>query len=424
MSDVGTALSYLFSRSQEGLASVFLYSILFDAPRYGLAFLAEAVVSWRRWPGQENARNGANYHRAMVIVAGHNEAGSLERCVRSLRDQSAADLQIVAVSDGSTDETASVAARLVREGLLDRALSTDLRAGKAAAVNLAIRFSTRPFIVNVDCDCSFDRFAVERLLERFDDPTVGAVCGDIAPRNGDASLAARFQEIEYLLTISVGKRSAGSLEQVVCASGAFSAFRRAALETIDGLDVGGGEDLDLTLRLRARGWRIAFADDAICYTDVPTGLWTLIRQRRRWERDAVWLRFRKHRRSMDSQNPRFRLSEAYHQWEFLTFNVGAALIFPIYLIWIFRTYGTFAVPALFAIQIGLFVLDIAILALADSIVRRGAFWRNILYLFGYSVFASYIMRTVRLIAYTEEWLLSRSRTDNYVPQKVRAVRRW
>jgi cellulose synthase/poly-beta-1,6-N-acetylglucosamine synthase-like glycosyltransferase len=423
MSDVSVALSYLLGQSQEGLASVFWYSLLFDVPRYGLAFLAEAVVSLRRAP-RPSARDRAKYSRPTVIVAGHNESSSLERCVRSLRDQSLADLEIIAVSDGSTDETASLAARLVREGLLDRALSTDLRGGKAAAVNLAARFSRCEFIVNVDCDCSFDRFAIERLLARFGDPAVGAVCGDIVPRNGDASLIARFQEIEYLLTISVGKRSAGSLDQVVCASGAFSAFRRSALDAIDGLDGGGGEDLDMTLRMRAKGWRIAFAEDSVCYTDVPSRLWTLLRQRRRWERDAIGLRFRKHRRLMNARTLGFRLSEAYHQWDFLTFNVAASLVFPIYLAWLFRVFGAFAIPTLVATQMGLFALDVVMLALADIVVRRGAFRRNISYLFGYSVFSNYFMRAIRLAAYAEQWFLPTSRSDNYVPHKVHAFRRW
>ena len=64
------------------------------------------------------------------------------------------------------------------------------------------------------------------------------------------------------------------------------------------------------------------------------------------------------------------------------------------------------------------------LALAEVIVGRGAFRRNIGYLFGYSLFASYFMRMVRVAAYVEEWFLSGSRKDNYVPLKVRAVRAW
>ncbi|MFP3787151.1 glycosyltransferase, partial [Burkholderia sp. SIMBA_024] len=77
-------------------------------------------------------------------------------------------------------------------------------------------------------------------------------------------------------------------------SGAFSAFRRKALDDIRGFDVGGGEDLDTTIRLRLKGWRIEYAPEAVCYTDVPTTVYQYIRQRLRWERDAIWIRYRKH----------------------------------------------------------------------------------------------------------------------------------
>ena len=64
------------------------------------------------------------------------------------------------------------------------------------------------------------------------------------------------------------------------------------------------------------------------------------------------------------------------------------------------------------------------LAIAAGAAKRPVFWRNLPYLLGYSLFASYVMRFVRLWAYGEEWLLSGSRRDNYTPLKVRAVRHW
>ena len=54
-----------------------------------------------------------------------------------------------------------------------------------------------------------------------------------------------------------------------------------------------------------KGWRIVYAPGAICYTDVPTSAFQYIRQRLRWERDAIWIRFRKHRRLMNPFDNRF-----------------------------------------------------------------------------------------------------------------------
>ncbi len=70
-------------------------------------------------------------------------------------------------------------------------------------------------------------------------------------------------------------------------SGAFGAFRRTALDSVNGLDVGGGEDLDVTIRMRCAGWRMGFAADAICYTDVPDTMRSFLSLRYRWEGDAM-----------------------------------------------------------------------------------------------------------------------------------------
>jgi hypothetical protein len=120
----------------------------------------------------------------------------------------------------------------------------------------------------------------------------------------------------------------------------------------------------------------------------------------------------------------FALAEAFHQWDFLAFSVAAAIGFPFYLAWLFFTYGAFAVVILVGTQVGLFVIDAAMLAMAALVTKRAVFLRNIPYLCGYALFASYIMRSVRVWAFAEEWFLSGSRRDNYIPLKVRAVRKW
>ncbi|MBV9977011.1 MAG: glycosyltransferase family 2 protein [Hyphomicrobiales bacterium] len=428
MADFERGFDFLLAQSALSLISLFWYTIIFEFPRYGIAFLAVAVVpvvERRRLVQHASDRSvSGSKSRISVLAVGHNEAGSIERCVRSLRAQSLTNLEIIVVSDGSSDAMSRVATKLTKEGLVDRALATDLRGGKSSGVNLAIHASTGNIIVNVDCDCSYDRFAIENAVRPFDDPSVGAVCGDIIPRNGDTSLIARFQEIEYLHTISVGKRIAAAFGQVVCVSGAFGAFRREALASVGNFDVGGGEDLDLTLRLRSKGWRVEFAEDAVCYTDVPETLWGLIRQRFRWERDAIWLRFRKHWRLLHPGSSSFRIAEAVHQWDYLIFNVAGAIIFPFYIAWLYQTYGTSATTVLVATQVGLVVVDTLMLAIAARVAGRPALARNLPYMLGYSFFASYIMRFVRLWAYIEEFFLFGSRRDNYVPAKVRAARPW
>jgi cellulose synthase/poly-beta-1,6-N-acetylglucosamine synthase-like glycosyltransferase len=421
--EVGFA--FLLSQTTLSILSVFWYTLIFEFPRYILPFMVAGFAM--RSPDMDiipRSAQASEQASVSIILVGHNEENALEACVRSLHEQSISGFEIVIVSDGSTDRMSDVARNLVKRGLAARVLSTDLRGGKASGINLACAFVTGEIIINVDCDCSFDRYAIERLIEPFADPRVGAVCGDIAPRNSDASIIAQFQEIEYLQSISVGKRIAGAFNQVVCASGAFGAFRRTALDDIGGFDVGGGEDLDTTIRLRLKGWRIAYAPEAVCYTDVPVTIYQYIRQRLRWERDAIWIRFRKHAKLMNPFSPAFRLSEAIHQWDFALFNVAGAFILPVYLVWLFLQYGAFTPAILIAMQIGLFSIDVLILAVSAWSTGRHIFMRNLLFLPGYSLFMTYVMRPVRLAAYIDEWAFSGSHRDNYTPVKVRTQRPW
>lgn len=423
MNDVELGLSFLLAQSAVSVMAVFWYTLIFELPRYVLPFVA-AGLTCRSPSGMGYRAHPVTADGVSVILIGHNEQDSLEACVRSLREQSFNDFEIVIVSDGSTDRMSKVARELVRKGLADSIITTDIRGGKPSGINLASRFAKGNFIINVDCDCSFDRFAIENLLRPFADPTVGATCGDIAPRNGHASTVAQFQEIEYLQSISVGKRISHVMDQVVCASGAFGAFRKEALEAVGGFDCGGGEDLDVTMRLRQAGWRIAYAADAICYTDVPTSAWQYIRQRIRWERDSIWLRYRKHRRLLNPFGGKFLGAETFHQWDFLLFSVVGAIVFPLYLIWIFVQYGAFAPVILIGMQIGLFLLDAFMLAISAWTTGRDVFWKNLIFLPGYSLFMTYLMRPVRLLAYIDEWVFSGSHRDNYTPLKVRLERPW
>lgn len=426
MNTLELGFAFLLSQTTLSIMSVFWYTLIFEFPRYILPFLVAGMAM--RSPDIEaliDEDSTASEHPSVsVILVGHNEEDALEACVRSLHEQSLHNFEIVIVSDGSTDRMVEVAQSLVKQGLATKVLSTSLRGGKSSGINLACAYASGDIIINVDCDCSFDRYAFEYLLRPFSDPAVGAVCGDIAPRNSDASIISQFQEIEYLQSIAVGKRIASAVNQVVCASGAFSAFRRKALDDIHGFDVGGGEDLDTTIRLRLKGWRIEYAPEAVCYTDVPTTVYQYIRQRLRWERDAIWIRYRKHVQLMNPLSPAFRITEAVHQWDFLLFNVAGAFIFPVYLVWLFIQYGAFTPAILIAMQIGLLAIDVLILAASAWCTGRHVFLRNLLFLPGYSLFMTYVMRPVRLIAYIDEWVFSGSHRDNYTPVKVRMQRPW
>lgn len=416
---IADGFAYLGAQSGPSLFLLFWVVVVFEFPRYLFQFAATLVTGLTR-----RVAPAASPGRVSLVIAGHSEGPVIETCVRALREQSRPPDEIIVVSDGSQDGMPARIRDLAQRGLIDRALWTELRCGKSAAVNLASRYVTGDILVNVDVDCTFDRDALKEVVAPFADPAVGAVSGNLMVRNPTQTLVTAFQAIEYLIAISLGKTANLITGQVVCVSGGFGAFRCTALAAVGGMDVGGGEDLDCTLRLRKVGWRISFAPNAIAYTHVPHTLTGFTRQRFRWERDAVRLRYRKHGEQVNPFSRRFILSEFLHEAEFFLFHVAAAVATPVYIVWLVVTYGDLALPILLAAQAGLALLDGLIFALAALAAPKAPSLRLAPYLLGYSLFNGLFMRFIRLAAYAQEWLFDASSGDCYVPRKVRLLRRW
>lgn len=106
-----------------------------------------------------------------IILPAKNEAEGLRRTLPALRRQMP-DAEIIVVDDGSSDETAAVAAA---EGV--RVLSSPYAMGNGAAIKRGARAARGDILVFMDADGQHDPACIPRLLERLDegfDMVVGA----------------------------------------------------------------------------------------------------------------------------------------------------------------------------------------------------------------------------------------------------------
>ncbi|MGF1640915.1 MAG: glycosyltransferase [Rhodospirillales bacterium] len=406
---------FLFEIDPGTLLGMFWFLLLLDVPRYSFACLSVGLSEVFR-SGRRPA--GAREPLVSVVIVGHNERPTIRRCIASLREQTYRNLEIICVDDGSDDGMAEELRRLRLEGLIDGAFTTNPRCGKPSACNLAFSRARGDILVNADVDCTFDRDAIRNIVAPLADPMVGAVAGNIGVRDADATLISGLQAVEYLISISLGKRALEFFDIVTCASGAFSAFRRRALESVGGLDVGPGEDLDLTLRLRKAGWKVRFAEDAWCLTTVPSTIPDFVRQRLRWERDAIRLRLRKHRDIINPQNGAFYVAEFIQFVEFLITNVVITFAFPLYLIWLFYQFGAQAMTILALVTIVYILLDLIAAGSALVANDRPGLWRVWPYILPYGAFNAFFMRGIRIYAYVQEWIFRTSYSDSYIPERV------
>lgn len=422
MADMGTPFVMLGQFDWAGWLAMFWFMILLEIPRYTLSGIAIFVASFGGKPAP-----GVDEKRALdrltisIVIAGHNEADAIDKCIRSLGEQTRRIDEIIFIDDGSTDGMREIINRYRRLGRIDIALSNQVRSGKAASCNLGFTLAKGDIIVNLDADCSYDCDAIEKLIEPFTDSRVGATTGALGVRNFDTSVVTAYQAIEYIVSIGMGKRALDMLDLVVCASGAFGAFRREALAQVGMLDPGPGEDFDLTLRLRRSGWKIRFAADSWCFTDTPATFAAIIRQRRRWDRDTIRTRLRKFRNALSPGRRTFNLVETFEQVEWLVLNMVVTIVFPIYVVWLFLVFGSGALYILAAVALVYLVLDAISFLMALSICGRydsRMVFSIAPYLLTFGLYNGVFMRCVRLYAYYEEWIHRASTRDSYSPLRV------
>jgi cellulose synthase/poly-beta-1,6-N-acetylglucosamine synthase-like glycosyltransferase len=417
------SLAILTGLPVAALLMLISFSLLLEWPRYITTFLPALAIIFREYAREPGPM--PEIGKVSILIPGHNEADSIEQCVLSLAEQTYRDFEIVCVSDGSTDDTYKIMKRLQREGKVDKIAECAIRGGKSSAINLGMRMASGDIVIVIDCDCSFDRTAIEELLRPFAKPNLAAVGGSVLVRNGNKSITASLQTIEYMVGIQLGRTGLDMFGQLSIISGAFGAFRREAFMKVGMMDQGPGEDGDITMRLRLAGYDIGFAVRSVAYTDVPVHMFNLIKQRQRWERDALWTRTRKYGFTFNPFHPGFRLRELPHQIDFLVMDVICSSVAPFYLVWLLVTFGlSFTLFLVVLTYIAFLAVDMFMFVCACLGTGKNIYWRFWPYIFIYGPWKGYFMRYARIYTYIEEWIWSASRHDNFAPPKVNDWIRW
>jgi glycosyltransferase involved in cell wall biosynthesis len=288
-----------------GWASTAMTVLLAIAIGMALVRLGVQLVTVRihRRRVRRKRRRLAYFGPVTVVVPAYNESANIVATVRSLVANDYPDIEVIVVDDGSTDDTAGVVARLNLPGVR---VIRQANAGKPTALNTGIAHARAELLILVDGDTVFEPDAIGRLVQGFADPYVGAISGNtkVANRSG---LLGRWQHLEYVMGFNLDRRMFEVGECMPTVPGAIGAFRRHTLADVGGVPaVTLAEDTDLTMAIIRAGWRVTFEESAIAWTEAPSSLRQLWRQRYRWcygTMQAMW----KHRRCMVEPGPAGKL---------------------------------------------------------------------------------------------------------------------
>jgi cellulose synthase/poly-beta-1,6-N-acetylglucosamine synthase-like glycosyltransferase len=277
----------------------FPFFVFGEVPRYivpTFVLIVDRLFGIRQENREKYERFLESKPSVSILLVGYNEEEHIAQAIESLLEFDYPNLEIIVVDDGSTDRMYERAKPYADRGVIKlyRNSAATGRQGRPAASNMAYGLSKGEFIVSIDADTSFDRYALVEILGPFCDPSVGVVAGNLKPRNVRLNLITRMQALEYLQSITLWKTWLNLLGWNMQASGAFGAFRRRALEDISAWDNEMAEDADLSLKIKRAGWRVVFSESAIAMTNVPETLPALVRQRHRWDRGILRTYYRKH----------------------------------------------------------------------------------------------------------------------------------
>ncbi|MFI1967658.1 glycosyl transferase family 2 [Streptomyces cinnamoneus] len=238
----------------------------------------------------------------VFLLACLNEEKVLAESLARITSLPAGNFMALVIDDASDDGTAEIARAAGRSSqgrvqLLQRHLP-DARRGKGAALNAGIRHLRESGLLDgrdprdvivcvVDADGRLDPHVVQAVDPYFDDPHTGATQIGVRMYNRHKGLLARLQDMEFVIygdIFQTARRYFGSVG--MGGNGQF--MRLAALDTLGGPDGRGPwsdsltEDLDLGVRLIARGWTNQHCTTAAVSQQAVLDVGRLVRQRSRW----------------------------------------------------------------------------------------------------------------------------------------------
>lgn len=218
-----------------------------------------------------------------VLIPCYNEGDNAEETISHALALDYPDFEVIAINDGSRDNTGAVLDRMAEKNPRLRVVHLAQNQGKAMGLQAGSLMAKSEILICIDGDALLDPHAAHWMVKHFvENPQVAAVTGNPRIRNR-STLLGRVQVGEFSSIVGMIKRAQRSFGRIFTVSGVITAFRKSAVHQVgywsaDMLT----EDIDISWKLQRAGWDIRFEPNALTWILMPETLNGLWKQRTRW----------------------------------------------------------------------------------------------------------------------------------------------
>ena len=269
-----------------------------------------------------------------ILAPAYNEEATIIDNVRSLLSLHYSNFEVIIINDGSKDNTVKNLIEYydlepVNFALNQQVSTKPLRAvykskhpafakltvvdkdngGKSDALNMGINVSSKDLILCIDVDCIVEQDALLKMVKPFMEErkrviaTGGVVriansCevkdGQLIKVHMPKNIIPRFQVLEYIRAFLMGRMAWSRINGLLLISGAMGLFDKEIVIKAGGYNHNTvGEDMELIVRMRrymhdhGLQYCVTYVPDPLCWTESPSDLKILGRQRNRWTRGTI-----------------------------------------------------------------------------------------------------------------------------------------
>ncbi len=197
-----------------------------------------------------------------VVIAAYNEEQTISQRLKNLllHDYPKDRLEIIVVSDGSTDNTVKEVAAFIDQGVQVADLVGNQ--GKAIALNHGVAMARGEIIIFADSRQKYLPDAISKLVSNFADPSTGCVSGELHfQKDPDSKIEAEMGA--YWRYEKFIRRSESGSGSVIGATGCIYAIRRDLYQPLPAGTI--LDDVLTPMNIARKGKRVLFEEKAVAY---------------------------------------------------------------------------------------------------------------------------------------------------------------